>query len=65
MRKHFIDITEELKSIRSSWKMYSLLGLYYKYTENDKTVERKIYINNNHEKIRLETDLDIFFKDAL
>ena len=45
--------------------MYSLLGLYYKYTENDKTVERKIYINNNHEKIRLETDLDIFFKDAL
>ena len=65
MRKHFIDITEELKSIRSSWKMYSLLGLYYKYTENDKTVERKIYINNIHEKIRLETDLDIFFKDAL
>ena len=65
MRKHFIDITEELKSMRSSWKMYSILGLYYKYTENDKTVERKIYINNIHEKIRLEADLDIFFKDAL
>ena len=65
MRKHFIDITEELKSMRSSWKMYSILGLYYKYTENDKTVERKMYINNIHEKIRLETDLDIFFKDAL
>lgn len=65
MRKHFIDITEELKSMRSSWKMYSILGLYYKYTENDKTVERKMYINNIHEKIRLETDLDIFLKDAL
>ena len=65
MRKHFIDITEELKSMRSSWKMYSILGLYYKYTENDKTVERKMYINNIHKKIRLETDLDIFLKDAL
>ena len=65
MRKHFIDITEELKSMRSSWKMYSILGLYYKYTENDKTVERKMYINNIHEKIRLGTDLDIFLKDAL
>lgn len=65
MRKHFIDITEELKSMRSSWKMYSILGLYYKYMENDKTVERKMYINNIHEKIGLGTDLDIFLKDAL
>lgn len=48
MRKHFIDITEELKSTRSSWKMYLIIGLFFEFDKNAKTGGTEKFIHSIH-----------------
>ena len=36
MKKHIIDITEKLKSVRSSWRMHLIIGTFFEYVESDK-----------------------------
>lgn len=43
IRKHFVDIIEEL-SRRYSWDMFLLLGLYCKYNKSNKRFEKKVFI---------------------
>ena len=48
MRKHFVDIIEELKSRRFSWKLFLLLELYFEYNGSDKKVEHvNVYLQNS------------------
>ena len=41
MKKHFVDINEELKSTRLSYKIYLLLALYFEYNRSNTKVEKE------------------------
>ena len=56
MKMYFIDIIEELKSTRSSWKIKLILGVGFEY--DDKKVE-------NDQTIMLETNLGVFADDIM
>ena len=36
MKTRFIDINEELKTTRSSWKLKLIVAVVFKYGDNDK-----------------------------
>ena len=60
MKAQFINIIEELKSTRFSWKMKLMVGVVFEY-DDDKNVETEIFIRNiNGKTIMLETDSDVF-----
>ena len=56
MKMYFINIIEELKSTRSSWKIKLILGVGFEY--DDKKVE-------NDQTIMLETNLGVFADDIM
>ena len=61
MKTRFIDINEELKTTRSSWKLKLIVAVVFKYGDNDKKVETEILIHSiNDQTIMLENDLDAF-----
>ena len=49
MNLHFIDIIEELKSTRSSWKMKLKVGVVFEYDDDDKKIGTEIFIHNINE----------------
>ena len=66
MKTHFIDIFEELKSTRSSWKIKLIVGAVCKYDGDNRNVETEIFIQSVKETtIMLETDSDVFFYDTI
>ena len=59
-KTHFIDIIEELKPTRSSWKIKSTIWLFFKYDGDDKKAEMAIFIHTKQEKtIMLETSFNV------
>ena len=50
MKAQSIDIIEELKSTRSSWKMKLIVGVILQYDDDDKNFETKLFIHNINKK---------------
>ena len=66
MKIHFIDIIEELKNARSSWKMKVIAGIVLKYDNDDKKVDTKIFIHSiNDQTIMLQIDSNVLVDDRI
>ena len=66
IKTHVIDITEELKSNRSSWKTKLIFGGFLNMIMVIKKAETEIFIRNINEKtIILATGSDVFADDII
>ena len=66
IKTHVIDITEELKSNRSSWKTKLIFGGFLNMIMVIKKAETEMFIRNINEKtIILATGSDVFVDDII
>ena len=66
MKIHFIDIIEELKNARSSWKMKVIAEIVLEYDNDDKKVDTKIFIHSiNDQTIMLQIDSNVLVDDRI
>ena len=52
MKTQFIEIIEELKSARSSWKIKPVVGVIFEYGNDDKKIKTEIFIHSINGKKR-------------
>lgn len=62
---HFIDIVEELKSTRYSWKMKLTVGMFFEYDGKYKKVETERFIHSIQKTIMRESDSNVFAGDII
>ena len=66
MKTRFVDISEEFKSFRSSWKLRLIVGEVFKYDNNNKKVKTDILIHSiNNQTIMPETIFDAFVNENI
>ena len=63
MNLHFIDIIEELKSTRSSWKMKLKVGVVFEYDDDDKKIGTEIFTISMN--IMLVTNSNVLVDDMI
>ena len=63
MRKHFVDVIEELKSTRFLWKIYLILRLYFEYYKSDRNIEKEMFIHSFHQKFMLSSSTDVLINE--